>query len=157
MATFEKPIYDRTLSDVTRAIDKVNEWIKDPALEKYDLKGCLNVGDLNRVEGNIEYLSEYLNNLHYLQNVDAKSWGRADLPTQTDIDRIINNVRTLINAYNISIKAPSLPTQMMTYSEINDIEKIISILSNMIYYMESAFPKSNTIKSGSRNMLPLAR
>lgn len=157
MAIFISPIFDRTNADVRFAISKITEWITDKSLVRYDLKGCLNVDDLNRIEGNIEWLSEKLNQLYYLQEVDIKSWSRSDMPTKADSDRIIQNVNILLSAYYKPSHSPSVPTDILTYTNVNDIEEIINILRETIDLTESSFKKSGTFKSGSTMVLPIAR
>ena len=40
----------------------------------YNLKGCLNLTDINRIEGNIQYLSDRLDELHYPPGTSCKVW-----------------------------------------------------------------------------------
>ena len=64
MAVWINPVYDRTQEDVEYAKQKIAEWIAADTMENslvvHDLKGCLNVSDLNRIEGNIKYLAEQI-------------------------------------------------------------------------------------------------
>ncbi len=83
----------------------------------YDLKGCVNLLDLNRIEGNIAYLSEKILDMVHPSNLFieraeqwdedgqpivetvireihpsylfTKQWDKGDLPTENDIQRII--------------------------------------------------------------------
>lgn len=132
--TWSEPIFDRTQADVDFAIKKIQEWKNSGATNITDLKGCFNVSDLNRIEDNTRYLSDKLSELYYFSSVTTRhNWNVAHLPTQSDIDRIIQNTRTLI--LSISTEAPELPTTLLTIDDVNCIEfnlyKIKMILDEM--------------------------
>lgn len=123
----------------------------------YDLKGCLNLSDINRIEGNIEYLAERMESYSYSPNIHGKQWGRVDLPTQNDMQRIIENIRILISSYYPPHNPPDLPTTMLSYEDINAIEENLFLLKQMLDCMESSFRKVGTITSGSTMFLPIRR
>lgn len=123
----------------------------------YDLKGCLNTMDINRIEENIAYLSERLLELAYPTRVSVKTWNKGDLPTQMDIQRIIDNIRALIDGFPISTNAPTLPSTMTSYNDINTIEENIDLIKYFIDCMVNSFRKVGTIKSGSKMFLPIRR
>ena len=157
MAIYKTPIYDRSLNDITFATAKLKEWVADKSLDRYDLKGCLNVADINRIEGNIQYVSEHLNRLGYTQEVDTKVWNISDIPTTADVTRIVRNLNALVSAYDVEESTPSVPEGMLSYTEINDIEKIIWDIEFLLDLMDLAFRKSGTFKAGSKMRLPLGR
>ena len=168
-----EPIFDRTLADVEFAIQKIDEWKKslihltDTRVENntlvarmgvvYELKGCLNLSDINRIEGNIEYLAERMESYSYAPNIHSKQWGRVDLPNQNDMSRIIENIRALIRSYYPPHNPPNLPTTMLSYEDINAIEENLYLLKQMLDCMENSFRKVGTIKSGSTMFLPIRR
>lgn len=155
---WQEPVFDRTQEDVDFAITKIAEWIASGTFsEVYDLKGCLNVSDINRIEGNIAYLSERLTGLAYPISVSTKQWDKNDLPNEDDIGRIINNVRACVQAYYQPDNAPSIPQSMASYSDINAIEKNIDLIKYLIDLMVSSFHKSGTFQSGSTTFLPMRR
>lgn len=123
----------------------------------YELKGCLNLSDINRIEGNIEYLAERMESYSYSPNIHGKQWGRGDLPTQNDMQRIIENIRALTSSYYPPHNPPALPTTMLSYEDINAIEENLFLLKQMLDCMESSFRKVGTIKSGSTMFLPIRR
>jgi hypothetical protein len=130
------PIYDRTMSDVTFALQKMQEWKNSGSTNATDLKGCFNASDMNRIEGNIRYLSDKLSSLYYFSNVVTKTWGRDGLPTASDINRLIQNTHTLISSF-CDNNAPDLPTTLLTITDVNSLEenlyKIKMILDDMIF------------------------
>lgn len=123
----------------------------------YDLKGCLNLLDLNRIEGNIAYLAERMESYSYAPNIHGKQWSRVDMPNQNDMSRIIENIRALIGAFYPPHNPPELPTTMLSYTDINAIEENLFLLKQMLDCMESSFRKVGTIKSGSTTFLPMRR
>lgn len=123
----------------------------------YELKGCLNLSDINRIEGNIEYLAERMESYSYAPNIHSKQWRVADMPNQNDMSRIIDNIRALIDAYYPPHNPPDLPTAMLSHEDINAIEENLYLLKQMIDCMESSFRQVGTIKSGSKMFLPIRR
>lgn len=123
----------------------------------YELKGCLNLLDLNRIEGNIAYLAEKMESFSYSPNIHGKQWGRVDMPNQNDMSRIIENIRSLISAFYSPANPPSLPTTMLSYNDINAIEENLFLIKQMLDCMVSSFKKVGTIKSGATAFLPLRR
>ena len=123
----------------------------------YELKGCLNLSDINRIEGNIEYLADKMESYAYSPNIHGKQWSRVDMPNQNDMSRIIENIRALIDAYYPPHNPPELPTTMLSYEDINAIEENLYLLKQMLDCMESSFRQVGTIKSGSTMFLPIRR
>ena len=123
----------------------------------YDLKGCLNTIDINRIENNIAYLSQKLSELDYQSSVSVKQWVKDDLPTTIDITRIINNVKTLITSFHQMSNAPTLPSNILTYEDANQLEKNIDLIKYLLDCMVSSFRQSGTLQSGTTTFLPLRR
>lgn len=123
----------------------------------YELKGCLNLLDLNRIEGNIAYLAETMEQFSYSPNIHGKQWDRSDMPNQNDMSRIVENIRSLIDAFYTPDNPPSLPTTMLSYVDINAMEENLYLIKQMLDCMRSSFKMVGTIKSGSRMILPIRR
>lgn len=123
----------------------------------YELKGCLNLLDLNRIEGNIAYLAEKMESYSYSPNIHAKQWTKVDLPNENDMSRIIDNIRSLTSAFYSPHNPPSLPTAMLSYSDINAIEENLYLIKELLDCMASAFKKVGMVKSGLRTVLPIRR
>ena len=157
MAEWITPIYDRTQEDVDFAISKIAEWIVDDSAIIYDLKGCLNASDINRIEGNISYLSKQLRKFGYTANTSIKEWNTAGLPTDADITRIINNVREIIASYYQQNIAPELPPSMQSYNDINAIEKNLQLIKELLDVMINSFKISGTFESGGTFTTPKSR
>lgn len=158
----------------------------------YDLKACLNVLDLNRIEENIAYLAERLAGSVYSSNlfterlkykngkwidqelhedlvredlvsevypfdIVTKKWGKGDLPTELDIQRIISNIKALIGAFYKPSNAPELPPSMLSYDEVNAIERNIYLIKYLLDCMVNSFRKTGAVKSGTTSKLPIRR
>lgn len=122
----------------------------------YDLKGCVNLIDLNRIEGNIAYLSDKLSELDYSSSVLTKQWDKGDLPTENDIQRIISNIRSLVDSFYQPSNAPALPASMLSYGDVNSIERNIDLIKYLLDCMVNSFKKVGSYKSGA-TILPLRR
>lgn len=123
----------------------------------YELKGCFNLLDLNRIESNIAFLAEKMESFSYAPNIHGKQWSRLDMPNQNDMSRIVDNIRSLIDAFYPPDNPPSLPTTMLSYNDINAIEENLYLIKQLLDVMQTSFKKVGTIKSGSRMILPIRR
>lgn len=123
----------------------------------YDLRGCLNLADLNRIEGNIAYLADKMEEFFFHPNIHNKSWSNGGLPNQDDLSRIMNNIRSLTNSFYSPSNAPVLPSTMLSYDDINAIEENLYLIKELLDCLESSFKKSGTINSGSTTFLPIRR
>ena len=123
----------------------------------YELKGCLNLLDLNRIENDIAFLADLMESFSYAPNIHGKLWSRVDMPNQNDMSRIVENIRALISAFYTPDNPPSLPTTMLSYHDINAIEENLYLIKQMLDVMQTSFKKVGTIKSGSRMILPIRR
>lgn len=158
MAVWLEPIFDRTQADVEFALQKIAEWSASGNSQGgYELKGCLNVSDINRIEGNIAYLAETLEKYQYGVNVKTREWSISDLPTEQDIARIVNNTCELLEAYYVPHGIPALPKEMLSYGEVNDVEQILSFIKEVLDSMIGSFKKCNTFRAGSKVILPTKR
>lgn len=123
----------------------------------YELKGCFNLLDLNRIENNIEFLADKMEEFSYAPNIHGKQWSRVDMPNQNDMSRIVDNIRSLISAFYSPDNPPSLPSTMLSYDDINAIEENLYLIKQLIDVMQTSFKKVGTIKSGSTTVLPIRR
>lgn len=129
--TYREPIFDRAETDILKlkyflsrgyknlTENEKNEWLNT------NFKGALNISDLNRIEQNMNVLSEILG-----LTITVKPWQETDIPINTDFTRIRNNLISIRSQavlqgliYNSTPEVPNLPFN--TYQKINDIEKII--------------------------------
>jgi len=161
MSVWIDPVFDRTQEDVSVAEEKIQEWIKAKLtgnpIETYELKGCLNLTDINRIEGNIQYLSDRLDELHYPPGTSCKVWERSGLPTERDIRRILSNVNLIISAYYQQDNVSAVPDDMGTYTDINAIEENLYRIKQLLDSMIAGFQKSGMFQSRAMRALPIRR
>ncbi len=122
----------------------------------YDLKGCLNVSDIIRIEGNISYLTEHLTRYLYPVGVYTMEWSNTDLPNIDDMKRIANNIRSIFNGFYTPSGAETVPEVMLSYQDINAIEHNLYLLKQLLDCMKASFISSGTTYCGVRR-LPLRR
>ena len=101
---WQQPIYDRTKADVSAGADKC----------------YVNAALLNRLEGNSAYLAELLG-----PKIQTKTWTPTDLLTRSEMERILQNIQILRDAYHTLPGTPALPeTPSTLYSDINTMERV---------------------------------
>ena len=85
-------------------------------------KGAYNYSDLNRVERAVAEISD----LAGLGLVTKTDWAMWDIPTSSDMERYLSNVKTIREHYSIETEIPETMNNL-TYEDANNIEKILSI------------------------------
>lgn len=143
MAQWISPVHDRTQSDIDYAISQIAQGNNSS-----ELKGCFNVVDINRIENNVRYIADRLNVLKYTNTVETKSWDMYGLPNVTEITRLINNVSKLISAYYRPENAPDLPSTLLTYEQVNALEKNLYMIKHLIDSEENQFRFCGTVICG---------
>ena len=123
----------------------------------YDLKGCLNLSDITRIEDNISYLSSKLIESRHPVTVSCKEWTKDDLPNALDMKRIADNIRAIFRDYYAPRGAVEMPDVILSYSDINALEYNLHLLKEILESMENSFIQSGTYKCGSTNRLPIRR
>lgn len=111
-------ITDRTAADLAADLDKV-----------YADYICL-----NRVEEACALLAGLLH-----VNIRTKKWSMEDFRTDTEMTRLLGNIKTLRKAYYVKASTPATPAKI-TYGSIyqaNDIEQILKDLGDMYDSMVS--------------------
>lgn len=90
--------------------------------------------DLNRVEEACALLAGRLG-----VTIQAKAWKMEDFRTDTEMSKLLNNIKTLRAAYYTKASTPAIPAKI-TYESIyqaNDIEQILKDLGDMYDSMVS--------------------
>lgn len=123
----------------------------------YDLKGCLNLPDLTRIEDNIAYLADILTSYRYPITTNSKQWVNTSLPNAEDMKRIAANIRSIFSGYYTPQNADTIPEVMLSYRDINAIEHNLFLLKELLDAMQSLFIPSGTYKCGTTNRLPIRR
>jgi hypothetical protein len=126
-------IIDRTLQDVIYAR-------QTPGV--YSLKGHYGATDLNRVEGDVYFLTELLKEYGETITVTTKTnWTTADEPHPADMERYLENIQTIYENFYIYVNMPFPPETMqnLDYIYANNIEKILLYAYEQIIKPSAAF------------------
>ena len=148
MASWTTPVFDRTQADVDFAIAQISEWKKNGFTTITELKGCLNTTDMNRIENNIQFLSDRITSLYYFSVVNTKTWNRSMLPTVTEVERILKNLLTLITSFQKGENTPDVPTTMVDFEQINSIEENLFVIKGMVDSMVESYRRCGTFQCG---------
>ena len=138
MLLWKLTVTDRSETDVHRILELLKKgWMNFSELEKEewktDLKGALNKSDLERIQNNIQLLSDVL-------ELDLKVSAVPEIPNKVFFDEVIANTESIRNAYCIHADTPVTPSQPLnSFIKWNDIEKILDdvyniLLNNFHYY-----------------------
>lgn len=123
-------IFDRTEQDLTNETEKA----------------YISYLDLNRIEEAVKYLSDLLNKYGYTNKTNNKtSWNMSELRTQAECERIKQNYQILKKSYAYKFDIPNF--NWNTIEEVNNIEKILFEINELIKKMEAVFRLSNTFNS----------
>ncbi|MBO5969323.1 MAG: hypothetical protein J6S14_12585 [Clostridia bacterium] len=93
-------------------------------------KGAYNYSDLNRVERAVAEMSDILG-LGLLTKTD---WGMWDIPTESEMERYLNNIAVLKEQIADDGSLPNLPTSMnnLTYTVANNIELVLNAVYEQV-------------------------
>lgn len=131
----EELIFDRTQSDL---INKTN-------------KGCHRISDINRIEEWCGYLAELLTKYGYPVHITTKAdWTMDDRRTESEMERIRQNIATIKATYTVMKSTPQLPNTLnpIDIEKANAIEKILYDINLLIKNMEASFIYCGTFNSG---------
>lgn len=127
------PVTDRTAADVTA----LNE------------KGTFNPTAANRIESNTEYLSDLLDSLGYNNTeTHVTDWDRSDFPYAAQMERIRSNVALLVSVYHATGTTVPVSLEHPNFTDMNNVELVLSELNDMIERMVAAFYYSGEIFAG---------
>lgn len=120
----EALIFDRTQSDII----------------EMSSKAYIDYNDLNRIERAVKWVSYVLNQYGYKNITHSKlDWKPEDRRTDSEMERLRENIVAIRNAYYTDNSAPLTP-EKITYTSIyqaNAVEKIIFDLGTLI---EKSYP-----------------
>lgn len=132
-------IYNRTINDITAAKqiyeNKVKKFqtLTDEDIEQLE-KGYLTKNTLNRIEDKTEEIKDTIYEMGYLNidGISTQTWSDTDYFKINDFLRILQNLDILKSAFMTYITTPTTPQARYYFSNINDIEKILFDLDNLI-------------------------
>ena len=123
---FVTPRLDRTQEDVLYAF--ANQTSTS------DLKGALNVSDVNRMIGNTIHLRDLLNQYGFTSSFPNQPLFTMDtLPhVNSQIDVIRNNIRTIVQAFYTMGNPEIASGNTLNYIDVNALEMNIKITNDLI-------------------------
>jgi len=143
------PITDRTAADIANRTDR----------------GFLNVSDINRIEGNIVWLTNQLARFNIFVTISAvTNWNTTNVPVTSDFMRIRSNIDTLITrirAVRPDLTANFQPTAERDFPQlgfvtVNRLEINLLLLKQLIDRMSTIYRQAS-FKSGQQLFLPQRR
>ena len=156
MSIIDTLITERTQLDEKRVEElatKGYDAMTDAEKAEWDgeMKGAYNASDLNRVGLAVDYLTSRLRSYGISVVTDPKAdWVTDDAPTISQMRKYLADVEALRSAIAVLPTTPEVPTDMdgLTYTEANDIEKILVDIDSLITNMTFAWFYSGDIYSG---------
>ena len=115
------------------------------------MKGAYNASDLNRVGLAVDYLTSRLRSYGIsIATAPKTDWAVDDAPTISQMQKYLADVEALRSAIAVLPTTPEVPPDMdgLTYTEANDIEKILIDIDRLITSMTFAWFYSGDIYSG---------
>ena len=104
------------------------------------VKGAYNYTDLNRVGQALEYLADRLTSIGYPIAVDVKTdWVVSDYIYKPDISDYLEQVETIRGVLALPSGTPQTPAEVLTFSQANDIEKMLVEIEELINKIIVAF------------------
>lgn len=144
-------IYDRTIDDVNNAKSIIEEKVKtfleltDDETEILE-RGCFTLNTLNRIENKINDLYTVLLEYGYDTKCDVVSedyWENTHIVTDGTYTRILNNITKLKKGFAYLNNGTLTPLSMTNYQQLNDVEKILVDIEDLLNNMVSEWKYAN--------------
>lgn len=148
-------IYDRTIEDVTQALEIRKNYVqKGLPLEQSQIdileRGTLTINTINRIENKIQELHNKFNEIYYFcGDVSIKNWQYSQIfYYETEFARILHNIELLMQAFYVKNDTPQIPEIDVYFQNINDMEKILYDLETVYNDMQLLFRECGTFECG---------
>lgn len=138
--TLAKKIKNGTASE-----DELAEW------NAAGLKGSYNASDLNRLGAAMQYVADRLVEFGYAVSIDPKlDWTSNDWPTPETMGTYLADLAELRSKFAMMQTTPTVPEDMeqLTYTEANNIEKILEDIDVLLTRGAQAWFYSGDLFSG---------
>lgn len=147
-------ITDRTKADVDSAKEIIDSKVKlfleltDEELQTLE-RGTIGIGTINRISTKQIYLKNKMeSNGYFVGNIETKTWEHNDIFGETDFSQLINNTILLRDAFFVYSNTPKNVYLSYDYENINNLEKILVDIENILDYMIANFRECGTFYSG---------
>jgi hypothetical protein len=150
-------IYDRTIEDVILSKEiRKNKIQKGEILNQEDIyileRGTITINTLNRIERKQEELKQLLTAAGY-RNVEIinREWGYLDFFDKDNFERILSNLNILKRAFFVYYNTPDVPLMSYNYENINDMEKILYDIEEILINMQNKYRHCGEFQCGEVN------
>ena len=98
-----------------------------------DLKGCVNASDLNRIEGNLDYLNQRIVfKGGFPGSMVVKTWERGEVVLKSDVRRLVKNARGVAHLYGLYGVVPIPLVTIEGYEDMNNLEIMTQLAKEQI-------------------------
>jgi hypothetical protein len=98
-----------------------------------DLKGCVNASDLNRIEGNLDYLNRrIIFKGGSPGSMVVKTWERGEVVLTSDVRRLVKNARGVAHLYGLLGVVPMPALTIEGYEDMNNLEIMTQLAKEQI-------------------------
>lgn len=147
-------ITDRTKADVDSAKEIIDSKVKlfleltDEDLQILE-RGTIGIGTINRISNKqISLKNKMESNGYFVKNINTKIWDYNDIFGENDFLQLINNTVLLRDAFFTYSDTPANVYLSYDYENINNLEKILVDIENILDYMIANFRECGTFYSG---------
>ena len=147
-------ITDRTKADVDSAKEIIDSKVKlfleltDSELQTLE-RGTIGIGTINRIGLKQKELKNKMETHGYfVENIETKIWDYNDIFDESDFSQLINNTFLLRDAFFAYSDTPANVYLSYDYENINNLEKILVDIENILDYMIANFKECGTFYSG---------
>lgn len=147
-------ITDRTKADVDSAKEIIDSKVKlfleltDSELQTLE-RGTMGIGTINRISTKQIYLKNKMErNGYFVKTISTKTWDYNDIFDESDFSQLINNTILLREAFFTYSDTPQNVYLSYDYENINNLEKILVDMENILDYMIANFRECGTFYSG---------
>lgn len=147
-------ITDRTKADVDSAKEIIDSKVKlfleltDSELQTLE-RGTIGIGTINRISNKqISLKNKMERNGYFVKTISTKTWDYNDIFGENDFFQLINNTVLLREAFFTYSDTPANVYLSYDYENINNLEKILVDMENILDYMIANFRECGTFYSG---------
>lgn len=147
-------ITDRTKEDVDSAKEIIDSKVKlfleltDSELQTLE-RGTIGIGTINRISNKqISLKNKMERNGYFVKTISTKTWDYNDIFGENDFFQLINNTVLLREAFFTYSDTPANVYLSYDYENINNLEKILVDMENILDYMIANFRECGTFYSG---------
>lgn len=149
-------IFDRRLEDVLLSREIIEKKVKsflpltDEEINVLE-RGTLNLSTINRIENKqVELVEKFAEIGYWVEPITNKTWDKNSLFFYDDFERINKNMDTLRESFFENKKMPKTPNVSYDFQTINDLEKILYELEEMIAEVRQNYAESGDVECGER-------